>query len=72
MAALRTGSGLSYSVVPETISEILQIKSTETIILPIETGKEDFGEKWTGEVLDKIKKMDAVGIGPGLGSCTAL
>lgn len=72
MAALRTGSGLSYSVVPETISEILQIKSTETIILPIETGKEDFGEKWTGEVLDKIKKMDAVGIGPGLGSGTAL
>lgn len=71
-AALRSGVGLSYTVVPETISSILQIKSTENIILPIETGKEDFSEKYTGEVLNRIIKMDAVGIGPGLGSGSSL
>ena len=64
LAALRTGSGLVYTLVPEKLSEILQIKSVENIIYPI--GNEDFlGKDSAEEILKIIKDYDAIGIGPG-------
>ena len=67
-AALRSGAGLSYTIVPDSISQILQIKSLETIVIPICTEGGDFNAASSTEVLEKIKNMDAIGIGPGLGS----
>ena len=67
-AALRSGAGLSYTIVPDSISQILQIKSLETIVIPIHTEGGDFNAASSSEVLEKIENMDAVGIGPGLGS----
>lgn len=64
LAALRTGSGLVYTLVPEKLSEILQIKSVENIIHSIGNG--DFlGKESADEILRIIKDYDAVGIGPG-------
>lgn len=37
MAALRTGAGLVYNIVPKSISTILQIKTNEQIILPLDS-----------------------------------
>ena len=66
-AALRTGSGLTYTIVPKSISEILQIKSLENIVIPIETRDGEFNKNSAVEVLEKTKKMNGIGIGPGMG-----
>ena len=60
LAALRTGSGLVYTVIPESISEIMEIKSIENIIISIKNNN----LKEESELLNKI---DAFGIGPGMG-----
>lgn len=67
ISALRAGAGLVYSVVPETIASIMQIKSLENIIkiLPCEKGKlkED-----AYKILDSyIEKMNVIAIGCGMG-----
>lgn len=64
MAALRTGSGLVYTLVPKNISKILQIKSVENIVHPLSS--EDFlDERSLEEILDLISDYDAIGMGPG-------
>lgn len=67
-AALRTGSGLVYSIVPESLELILSIKLTEAIIKPI--GDKNIGY-FTKDSLEQIlkatKNMDALALGPGLG-----
>lgn len=68
MGALRSGSGLVYTIVPNGISDILSIKLTEAIIRPVK-------DKDTGhfilnsleEIKDIIKDMDILAIGPGMG-----
>lgn len=67
MAALRTGSGLVYSLVPSSLEEIMQIKSTEIIVRGISTAGDFFNKESIDEVMDTIKDFDAVAIGPGLG-----
>lgn len=66
-AALRTGSGLVYLVVPKSIAEIVQIKMTEAITIPIEDeGTGRFLPQYAKDVIEAIQGFDAVGIGPGL------
>lgn len=68
MAALRSGSGLVYTIVPRSLGEILSIKLTEAIIKPIEdqdTGY--FTMDSVQDIMDIIKDMDAIAIGPGIG-----
>lgn len=66
-ASLRAGAGLSYIICPSSISNILQIKSTESIIEEVDCDyfyyKKDVEEK----ILSLIKNKDALGIGPGMG-----
>lgn len=70
MAALRTGSGLVYSIAPKSISEILSIKLIEAIIKPVEDkGKGHFIFGSLDEILEIIKDMDVIAIGPGIGVC---
>ncbi len=67
MGALRSGAGLVYLGVPESIYEIEAVKLWEPIVFPLpdEEGKLSAGAI---EILkQKLPDMDAVLIGPGLG-----
>lgn len=67
-SALRSGSGLVYNICPKSISNILQIKAIENIILPIsDDGNGCFIYKYIDEIIEKIKHLDAIAIGCGLG-----
>lgn len=58
MAALRTGSGLVYSLVPSELVDIMSNKFIEVIVKEI---KEDTN------VLELVKGVEGLAIGPGLG-----
>lgn len=67
-AALRTGSGLVYTMVPKSLETIMSIKLTEAIIKPIEDlGKGHFIKSSLPDILKEIEGMDALVIGPGFG-----
>lgn len=67
-ASLRTGSGLVYNICPNSISDILQIKAVENIILPITDDDSGcFIFKYIDEIIEKIENLDAIAIGCGLG-----
>ena len=62
-AALRTGAGLVYSFVPETLLHTMECLLRENVKLPIS----DFSEDCIEDILSEAGKMDALAIGPGLG-----
>ena len=65
MGALRTGAGLVYLAVPESIYAIEAVKLTEPVVLPL---PEDSGET-VEKIAELLPRMDAVlfGCGSGLG-----
>ncbi|MBO7251260.1 MAG: NAD(P)H-hydrate dehydratase [Oscillospiraceae bacterium] len=67
MGALRTGAGLTFLGVPESIYAIEAIKLNEPVVfsLPDEDGKLSFMA--TADILKRLPGMDAVLIGCGLG-----
>ena len=67
MGALRSGAGLVFLGVPESIYAIEAVKLTEAIVFPLpdEGGKLSAGA--IPEILNRLPNMDAVLIGPGLG-----
>lgn len=67
MGALRSGAGLVFLGVPESIYAIEAIKLNEAIVfsLPEEDGK--LSADAVPAILERLTKMDAVLIGPGLG-----
>lgn len=68
MSALRTGSGLVYSFVPKAISEAMQIKSVENIVVPLEdSGQGSFGESSFSGIEDRLQSLDVLAVGPGIG-----
>lgn len=68
MAALRTGSGLVYTIAPSSISQVLSMKMIEAIIRPVEdNGKGYFVLDSLDEILEIIDDMDVIAIGPGIG-----
>ncbi len=67
-AALRTGSGLVYSLVPESLETIMSIKLVEAIVKPIyDRGSGFFVRESLGRILKEIKKLDLIALGPGMG-----
>lgn len=67
-AALRSGAGLVYLLVPDSLTEIVEIKTTEQIILSIhDEGYGEFGRFNREELLNVIQNKTVVAIGPGLG-----
>ena len=66
-ASLRSGAGLVFLGVPESIYAIEAVKLNEAIVfsLPDEEGK--LSAAAIPEILQRLPKMDAVLIGPGLG-----
>ena len=68
MAALRTGAGLVYTVVPKSLETIMSIKLTEAIIKPEEDERKGyFTVNSLDSILNILEDMDVVAIGPGMG-----
>ena len=66
--ALVSGSGLVTCGVPESVNDILEIKLTEVMTLPLsETRKCSINNNAKKDILQFGLGCDAVGIGPGLG-----
>lgn len=67
-AALRAGSGLVVCGIPEFLNQIMEIKLTEAMTLPLsETKDHSLSLKAKNKILDFSKKCDSIAIGPGLG-----
>lgn len=67
MGALRTGAGLVYLGVPESIYAIEAAKLNEPVIFPLPDQGGRLSEAAVPEILERLPRMDAVLIGPGLG-----
>ena len=69
MGALRSGAGLVYVGVPESIYAIEAVKLTEAIVFPLPDDNGMLSEKSIDKISTLLPKMNAVLIGPGLGCC---
>lgn len=69
MGALRSGAGLVYLAVPESIYAIEAVKLTEAIVMPLPDQNGKLSEASVSEVRSLMAQKDAVLIGPGLGKC---
>ena len=67
MGALRSGAGLVYLGVPESIYAIEAVKLTEAIVFPLPEVSGKLSAKAIPEIRKYLRNMDAVLIGPGLG-----
>lgn len=67
MGALRSGAGLTFLGVPESIYEIEAVKLTEPVVFPLPDEGGKLSEAAIPDILERLPQMDAVLIGPGLG-----
>ncbi len=67
MGALRSGAGLVYLAVPESIYAIEAIKLLEPIVISLPDRDGKFSSDGIPEIEKLLSKMDAVLIGPGIG-----
>ena len=67
MGAMRTGAGLTFLGVPESIYAIEAIKLNEPVVFPLPDAEGKLSREAIPEILDRLPNMDAVLIGPGLG-----
>ena len=67
MGALRSGAGLVFVGVPESIYEIEAIKLTEAMVFPLPDENGKLSSRAIPEILKRCAQMDAVLIGPGMG-----
>lgn len=67
MGALRSGAGLVYLCVPQSIYEIEAVKLLEPIVLPLKDENGMFSSDAISQIAELLPRMDAVLIGPGMG-----
>ena len=67
MGALRSGAGLVYLGVPQSIYEIEAVKLLEPIVFPVKDCNGKFCNESISDVFPYLQKADAVLIGPGIG-----
>ena len=67
MGALRSGAGLVFLGVPESIYAIEAVKLNEAIVFPLPDKEGKLSTNSIPEILERLPKMDAVLIGCGLG-----
>ena len=65
--ALRTGAGLVFLGVPESIYAIEAVKLDEPVVFPLPDCGGTLSADAVPEILERLPKMNAVLIGPGLG-----
>ncbi|MCT1796195.1 NAD(P)H-hydrate dehydratase [Helcococcus kunzii] len=67
-AALRAGAGIVYTLVPECLTEILENKTTEQIVISLnDDGDKEFGNFKREDLLNIIQNKSVIAIGPGMG-----
>lgn len=67
-SAMRTGSGLVYTIVPSSISEVVEIKSVEAIVKSFDDlGRGGFIKENIEDIIAYAEMLDVIAIGPGLG-----
>lgn len=67
MGALRSGSGLVFLGVPKSIYAIEAVKLNEVIVFPLPDVDGKLSAAAIPEILERLPKLDAVLVGPGLG-----
>lgn len=67
MGALRCGAGLVFLGVPESIYAIEAVKLTEPVVFPLPDRDGMFATEAAEQIKERLGRMDAVLIGPGLG-----
>ncbi len=67
MGALRSGAGLTFLGVPDSIYEIEAVKLNEPVVFPLPDQDGKLSQDALPDILEKLPKMDAVLIGCGLG-----
>lgn len=67
MGALRSGAGLVFLGVPQSIYTIEAVKLTEPIVFPLPECDGKLSKSAVSEILDRLSNMDAVLLGPGFG-----
>ncbi len=67
MGALRTGAGLVYLGVPESIYAIEAVKLHEPVVFPLPEDNGKLSAEAIPEILQRLPNMDAVLVGCGLG-----
>ena len=67
MGALRSGAGLVFLGVPRSIYAIEAVKLTEAIVFPLPDAEGKLSADAIPEILDRLPRLDAVLVGPGLG-----
>lgn len=67
MGALRSGEGLVFLGVPESIYGIEAVKLNEPVIFPLPDADGRLSADAVPEILSRLPRMDAVLVGPGLG-----
>lgn len=67
-AALRSGAGMVYILVPKCIRNIVESKTLEQIVLDLnDEGLKEFGQFEREDLLNIIHTMSCIAIGPGIG-----
>jgi len=72
MGSLRSGAGLVFLGVPESIYAIEAVKLNEAIVFPLPDEGGKLSKDAIPEILERLPKMDAVLVGPGLGQSTGV
>lgn len=67
MGALRSGAGLVFLGVPESVYAIEAVKLNEAIVFPLPDGDGKLSPAAIPEISNRLSQMDAVLLGPGLG-----
>ena len=71
MGALRSGAGLVFLGVPESIYDIEAIKLNEPVVFPLPDSNGMMDIASISDIMERLPRMDAVLIGCGLGISTA-
>lgn len=66
-SAMLSGSGLVTLATPDVVNDILEIKTTEVMTMPLNSCDGHISSLAIEDIKDKLGKVDAVLIGPGLG-----
>lgn len=68
-ASLRSGSGLVYSIVPASLSSIIETLVIESITIPVDCeNKGHFTQTGIKNILEITTKLDCLVLGPGMGT----
>jgi len=66
-AAIRSGAGLVYLGIPESLNPVMEMKLTEVITIPLkETVVQSLGDEAAEEIITSLPNYSVLGIGPGL------